>query len=403
MTHTNRTHRAAIVLVALLASLFLIGATTSANTAPRASLPASSLGPDAPLPMVLNYQGRLLNPATGLPKPDGAYTALFGLYNVDAGGLALWEEKKDIVVSTGLFSVLLGDDPGNPIAPALFDGTPRWLSIMLDPDGELLPRIRVAHAPYAVYANLAGQAANSDRLGGSLPGAFAPAAHSHDATNIVSGNLSTDRYHAIDDLGVEGYLANAAGDIALNNGALQATLNADLLDGQHASALANVKFFNVNTFGAFLGGGATFNIGYGPNAGIRLPDSGVPDFSYSFTIPPDYTPGTNLTVRFIWHTPATSCGIELAPNYMSVARAGRTHIIGPYTSSGMTMLGGTLLSAPATANQSGAKDMTINTPSAGTNLLPGDSIIFGLYRPSSNPTDTCANYLAIQGVSVSYQ
>jgi hypothetical protein len=136
---------------------------------------------------------------------------------------------------------------------------------------------------------------------------------------------------------------------------------------------------------------------------MRLPNSGVPQFSFGFTIPPDYTPGTAMTARFVWHTSAISCGIELQANYISVARAGRTHVLGTSATSGLTMVGGSLLSAPATANQTSAKDMTINSPTGATNLQPGDSVIFGLFRSAGAGTDTCASDLMIQGVSVSYQ
>jgi hypothetical protein len=240
MTFKNRPRTYVLVAVAVLAALSLIGASTSASSTPRASQVAA-LAPDAPPPLVITYQGRLVNPSTGEPKPDGSYTAMFELFNVDAGGAAIWSEKQDIVVSKGLFSVTLGNQAGNPIDPGLFDGYGRWLGVSIDPDGPLSPRIRVASAPYAIWSNLAGNAANADRLGGSLPSAFAAAAHSHDATNIVSGNLSTDRYHAIDDLSAEGFLGNASGDLAVNNGALQATLNADLLDGQQSSAFATAS------------------------------------------------------------------------------------------------------------------------------------------------------------------
>ncbi len=54
----------------------------------------------------------------------------------------------------------------------------------------------------------------------------------------LHGTLSTDRYSAYADLSAEGYLGNASGDLALNNGTLNTNLNADLLDGQHASAFA---------------------------------------------------------------------------------------------------------------------------------------------------------------------
>ena len=51
------------------------------------------------------------------------------------------------------------------------------------------------------------------------------------AGNINAGTLNVLRFSAISDLSNEGYLGNAAGDLAQNNGTLQATLNADLLDG----------------------------------------------------------------------------------------------------------------------------------------------------------------------------
>jgi len=51
------------------------------------------------------------------------------------------------------------------------------------------------------------------------------------AGNINAGTLNVLRFSAISNLSNEGYLGNAAGDLAQNNGTLQATLNADLLDG----------------------------------------------------------------------------------------------------------------------------------------------------------------------------
>ena len=73
---------------------------------------------------------------------------------------------------------------------------------------------------------------NADLLDGFHASSFASAVHNHDASNIVSGTLNVARYSAYSDLSNEGYLANAAGDIARNNGVLQVNLNADLLDSK---------------------------------------------------------------------------------------------------------------------------------------------------------------------------
>ena len=68
----------------------------------------------------------------------------------------------------------------------------------------------------AVVTNL-----NADALDGQHGSDY------RNAANLNSGALSTDRYSAYADLGVEGYLGNAAGNLALNNGVLQANLYAE--------------------------------------------------------------------------------------------------------------------------------------------------------------------------------
>ncbi|MHC4639562.1 MAG: hypothetical protein ACYTBV_19000, partial [Planctomycetota bacterium] len=82
---------------------------------------------------------------------------------------------------------------------------------------------------------------NADLLDGMDSSAFSTSVHTHDAAAIVSGILNVGRYSAFSDLGSEGYLGNAPGDIAQNNGALQPTLNADRLDGLNESS-----FFRLN-------------------------------------------------------------------------------------------------------------------------------------------------------------
>lgn len=236
MTRRSRSRTFALVAVALLATLALIGSTSSADTTTPPQNPPQAVveGLAAPT-MFLSYQGRLLD-SEGNPVRDNPYTMGFTIYDDALAGIRLWTEKRDVTVSKGLFSVLLGEV--TPLDPGIFDGRPLWLAVNVDSDSEAVPRIRVAHVPYAIWSNLATNAANADRLGGSLPSAYAAATHSHDAANITAGNLSTDRYHAVDDLSAEDYLGNAAGDIALNNGAKQATLNADMLDGQHSTDFA---------------------------------------------------------------------------------------------------------------------------------------------------------------------
>jgi hypothetical protein len=220
-----------LVVVALLAALSLIGATASAGASAVLVQPSAMLAPDAPQPPVISYQGRLVDPGTGEPKPDGTYNLTFSLYDVASGGTALWTESQNVAVAKGLFSATLGNT--NTIDPAIFDGYARWLGVLVKPDVvELSPRIRVASAPYAIWSNLALDAYDADRLGGSLPSSY------RDATNLTAGTLNIARYSAVADLMDEGMLGNASGDIAMNNGTVQTNLNADLLDGQQSTAFA---------------------------------------------------------------------------------------------------------------------------------------------------------------------
>lgn len=83
-------------------------------------------------------------------------------------------------------------------------------------------------------------------------------------------------------------------------------LNADRLDGIDS---AQLRFIDIPVTGVVLGGSASFGTGYGPFAGIRLPDSatpGLPTLSCAFILPPTYQSGSTVTVHLLWHTTAAS-------------------------------------------------------------------------------------------------
>src|SRR5262245_30389039 len=86
------------------ASLAWVATATTAQVAARwNAAPSAQAAPvvvaAAPVAPVLHYQGRLLDPTTSQPKPDGNYTMSFRLYGVAAGGSALWTESKSVAVS----------------------------------------------------------------------------------------------------------------------------------------------------------------------------------------------------------------------------------------------------------------------------------------------------------------
>jgi hypothetical protein len=176
-------------------------------------------------------------------------------------------------------------------------------------------------------------------------------------------------------------------------------LDADKLDGIDSTQL---RFVEVPVSDAVLGGGASFGTGFGPYAGIRLPDAGLPEFSCAFVLPPTYEPGATVTVRLVWHTTAASGSVLLRTNYLSVTRAGRTPIMGPSVTDGLSAVGGELLTVPDTPYLCGEKQFEITSPDGVTPLEPGDAIVFGLYRAAGSSGDTCPGDLCISGITVTF-
>lgn len=101
-------------------------------------------------PLVL--QGALQKPS-GEPFDDGPYSVTFALYEVQAGGTALWSETQPAVqVLNGLYNVLLGS-----VTPLTvpFSKT-YYLGVSVDGGEELAPRARLGASPYTV--SIIGQA-----------------------------------------------------------------------------------------------------------------------------------------------------------------------------------------------------------------------------------------------------
>jgi hypothetical protein len=99
---------------------------------------------------VLSFQGRLADPDTGKPLPDGQYEVTFTIYDADAEGNALWQEAQPVDQVGGVFSAYLGSV--TPFSDDLFSGGDRWLGIRVGADAEMPDRFRFTPAPWAIYA-----------------------------------------------------------------------------------------------------------------------------------------------------------------------------------------------------------------------------------------------------------
>lgn len=439
--------------ITLGAIMVLVGLATSHQADARATVETEKVQAAMTLEgnastALISYQGRLLDATTGQPKADGSYQMLFSIYSVASNGSPLWSETKSVTVNKALFSTLLGDT--NVLNLTIFNGQDLYLSISVGADPEVLPRQRITHSAYAIFANKADSAnlathaieadsatnadhatsadnatnathatnadsatnadkatdatnaANADTLDTLDSTAFALSGHTHDGSTIVDGSITgTD----IADDSISSADLETDAVVSANIGDLQVT-TADLANGavtsQKLAAGVVPKFLSLQPDGAFLTTGATFSNGAGPNAGIHLADAANGSFYTGFTIPPDFTTGATLTVRLVWHTSAASCQVSFVPNAISVARPGIKHIVGLNTGAGITVIGGTKLFAPATSNQSNQTLVTITPPDGATLLKAGDSVIFSLFRSGSDSSDTCTADMVIQAISVTY-
>jgi hypothetical protein len=98
------------------------------------------------LPLKINIQGKLLDPATHAPR-NGSYAVTFNLYAAPSGGAALFTEAQTVSVTNGVFSTQLGKNA--LLTPDLFAGASAYLGITVSPDAEMTPRQQLVMAPYA--------------------------------------------------------------------------------------------------------------------------------------------------------------------------------------------------------------------------------------------------------------
>lgn len=100
------------------------------------------------VPEGINYQAYLTD-AAGSPI-DTTVTITFAAYNVDIGGVPLWNQTDTVAVEQGLFKVQLAN-PVNPFPAGLFDG-PVYIGMFVAGE-ELLPRRPLTSSAYAFKAS----------------------------------------------------------------------------------------------------------------------------------------------------------------------------------------------------------------------------------------------------------
>jgi hypothetical protein len=156
--------RTIVSLLAMVAILPLLWAAGSAVASPPREGPGGEGGAviAAPLSESINYQGRLTDPSTGDPVPNGTYTMRFELYDDATAGTLLWDSgNQSVQVANGLFNVKLNVDQED------FNGQALWLRIAVGGQW-LTPRREILPVPYALSlrpgAEIAGSVSGDEAL-----------------------------------------------------------------------------------------------------------------------------------------------------------------------------------------------------------------------------------------------
>jgi len=129
------------------------------------------------VPALINYQGQIQNPNGTIP-PTADYELSFRIYDAAQGGTLIWGPQifdgtggpgkgAKVPVVQGYFNVLLGqvDTLNRSIATALSNNT-RFLEIKVGTSPPVTPRQQLLSSPFAIQAENAAQAANSQKLAG---------------------------------------------------------------------------------------------------------------------------------------------------------------------------------------------------------------------------------------------
>jgi hypothetical protein len=239
----------------------------------------------AQVPYLINYQGRLTDDL-GDPVPDGEYEATFRIWSDSTNDSPTYQEwispNQTILVLGGLFNYQLGSNEALP-PWIIVNDTALWLGIKIGADPEIAPRARLTSVPYAYkawkaeysgYADSAGFALSGGGGGGWVDdgsvvrletssdqvgiGTSSPANRLHIVGSESSPLLYVEKTGSGRGLKVSTVSACAiwvsirtdnqlistvttgTAPLAVNSETKVTNLNADMLDGEHASEFAGI-------------------------------------------------------------------------------------------------------------------------------------------------------------------
>ena len=123
------------------------------------------------VPQLVNYQGRIMNKATGQPLDGVTVDLTFTFYPTASGDTALITVlQEDVLVSKGIYNVLVGSGAVTPgletkLAEVFHQHFEVWMGVKVDSGSEMTPRTRVASAPYSLRTSTADPVSIGDFVG----------------------------------------------------------------------------------------------------------------------------------------------------------------------------------------------------------------------------------------------
>ncbi|MBX7153659.1 MAG: hypothetical protein K1X91_01770 [Bacteriodetes bacterium] len=108
---------------------------------------AFTMDATAQIPKTINYQGALALPNND-PVPDAQYNVTFRMYDSETNGNELWAEQQTVVTFQGVFDAILGN---KTLLNLAFD-KPYWLSVQIEGQQEMTPRVPLVSVPFALSA-----------------------------------------------------------------------------------------------------------------------------------------------------------------------------------------------------------------------------------------------------------
>ncbi len=141
-------------------------------------------------PLLINFQGKLVNPTTNNPT-TGTVGLILSLYTVASGGTNIWTETQpSVTVTNGVFSVQIG--AVTPLPRDIFLGPNLYLGVQVSGDaaGEMTPRQRLIMSPYAFTANQLSDTGNARLIADTVYSTFSNAGNFTVPGGLVGSSAS---------------------------------------------------------------------------------------------------------------------------------------------------------------------------------------------------------------------